>query len=152
VGERKAEQLGTLFTFAIAAYCRNNNLPSDLPSTMPSRRPKPKPDSVKSISVGKSEAFKMFRRGCSIEQTAHEVERAASTVWQYLEQYIERERPESIGTWVSDATYARVCDSFARISGERLKPIFDDLKGEVPYEQIRIVAAHRRALGLVPPR
>ena len=45
---------------------------------------------------------------------------------------------------------ARVSRALIGSEDGRLKPVFDALGGEVPYEQIRIVAAHLRNTGEAP--
>ena len=66
--------------------------------------------------------------------------RAESTVCGYLQQFIRHEGVSDPSPWVDAKTVARVRKAIEELGGERLKPIFEHLAGEVPYEKIRIVA------------
>jgi hypothetical protein len=64
-----------------------------------------------------------------------------------------RERPASIAPWVNDATYSRVAAAARQSDGNRLKPIFEALGGEVPYNEIRLVLSHvQNVADQSPPR
>ena len=78
-----------------------------------------------------------------MEQTG----RARSTVIGYLAEYIEREKPNSIDTWVSPETYARIEAASAEVGLGSLKPIFDKLEGTMPYDSIRLVVSHLTTQG-----
>ena len=84
----------------------------------------------------------MFDRGESLEAVAAETGRALGTVGQYLEDYIGERNPVSLAPWVGDAVYRRVQAAAAEVGGTYLRPVFDALGGEVPYEDIRIVMRH----------
>ena len=61
-----------------------------------------------------------------------------------LHEFIEREQPSSIATWISDDVYRKVEQAVAEVGPERLKPIWLKLDEKVTYEDIRIVMAHLR--------
>ena len=65
-----------------------------------------------------------------------------TTTWQYLSEFIAERRPKSIDAWVAPAVYQRVAEAAADAETPRLKPLFERLNGEVPYEEIRLVLAH----------
>ena len=88
--------------------------------------------------------MKCFARGATIEEVASAVGRAASTVSNYLQDYIEKHQPQSVDAWVDDATYRRVADAIDRVGMDRLRPVYDALNEQVPYETIKVVAAHLR--------
>ena len=94
------------------------------------------------MSAGKAKAFEMFAQGRSIEDVMETLNRKASTTAAYLADFIETTKPESIDTWVDAGTYAQVADAAEQTGTRFLKPIFDALDGQVPYETIRLVARH----------
>lgn len=90
----------------------------------------------------REQAFELFRRGVSIDEVARQTGRAASTVSEYLAEYVRTEKPRSVAAWVPDMVYARVQAAARHFGTAKLKPIFLALGETVPYEQIRVVVAH----------
>ena len=90
-------------------------------------------------------AFALFDERRSIDEVAETLGRTTPTVAGYLERYVEEKRPDSVAAWVDDDTYARVAEALEQLGDDLLRPVHDHLGGDVPYEQIRVVAAHRRA-------
>jgi hypothetical protein len=87
----------------------------------------------------------------------HEIERARSTTIEYLAEFIATQRPASIEPWVPAPLYQRIAAAIEGVQRHappdetwRLAPIFAALDGEVPYDDIRLVAAHIRALEPAP--
>jgi ATP-dependent DNA helicase RecQ len=110
-----------------------------------SPQPEP-PRSNRRSSERKETAFLLFSQGQSIEHVAMAVGRAQTTTSEYLGEYITANRPERIDAWVDEPTYSRVAAAAATSEDGRLKPIFERLNGEVPYDKIRLVVAHLQAL------
>ncbi len=96
--------------------------------------------------------FALFAQGQGVEQVAQAIGRARSTIVGYLTQYIAEQRPERIDAWVDEPTYRRVAAAAATSEDGRLKPLFDRLAGEVPYDVIRLVVTHLQATGRQPPQ
>lgn len=148
IGEHKSVDLGERFIAAIREYCRANDLTQDeftsAAIVMPKRGGKPNPV--------KEQAMQMCSQGCSIDEIAAATGRARSTVGQYLEEWIRATRPRSIEAWVDAATYQRVRGVAAHLEGRSMKPVFEALNGEVPYEIIRAVVAHLEASTDIGPR
>ncbi len=141
--EKKLADLGPRFMAAIVTYCAESELEMDQAETGSSgpaivvpknSRPNPQRD----------KAMKMFSDGATIEVVAAATERAQSTVSGYLEQFIEEHKPSSIATWVDERTYDTVSAAIDAVGMDALRPIFVHLDEQVPYETIRIVAAHLR--------
>ena len=84
----------------------------------------------------------MFRQGASIEDVAQQMGRAASTVTQYLVEYIHAEKPASIAAWVNERVYKEVEEAKGKLGTDRLKGLFLALNERVPYDQVRLVVAH----------
>jgi ATP-dependent DNA helicase RecQ len=149
IGETKRAKFGDLLLAEIASYCRMKDLSvnvefdgseadDDAPgsSRRGSRRTRGK------LSPAKDHAFKMFANGATVLDVAASLERSSSTVSGYLCDFIESTKPSSIAHWVVPATYQAVAGAADVVGRRRLKPIFDRLEGNVPYDDIRLVVAH----------
>jgi ATP-dependent DNA helicase RecQ len=139
VGEKKLADYGQAFVDRIAAYCRANEVPMDVePKAVAGTDPPP--SRVKSGPGTPSiSAFQFFRQGLSVEQVAQQMNRATSTVYGYLAEFIRHEQVTDPSPWVDAATTQRVAQAARRVGTERVKPIFELLDGQVSYDQIRIV-------------
>jgi ATP-dependent DNA helicase RecQ len=151
VGERKAADLGPRFLAEIAAYCADHGLAQDVLPAIRSplddldglgrfgggstRITPPRP------SAAKVTAFELFVAGTPLAEVAARVDRADSTVWDYLAEWVAREQPASLAPWVDDATVARVEAEHQRLGSQRLGPLYHALGGEVPYNVLRVVLA-----------
>jgi len=139
VGEQKSRQYGKLFLETIASYCKANSVQMDV--------------SVRGAKIrrarysAKQDAFDLFARGLSPKEIAPSIGRTISTTVQYLAEYINRENIEHPGSWVDDETFKRVAQAAHELGMETMKPIFEALDGEVPYDQIRICVACLRQTG-----
>jgi len=149
IGTRKLEEFGDPFLEQIDAWCNAHGLARDVglegAQAAPETPPTSKPNS-KRPNPQKLEAMRRFAEGESVEAVAVAIGRAMSTTWSYLLEYIEAERPERIDPWVSDAVRGRVIEAATELAADRLRPIFEHLGGEVPYEKIRAALTHHRAL------
>ncbi|MBX3372990.1 MAG: DNA helicase RecQ [Phycisphaeraceae bacterium] len=149
IGERKLAEFGSLFAEAIHAYCIEHDLAFDVPidpalPVRPAARP-----AAKRPNETLARAMDAFARGASVAEVRDATGRAESTAWNYLAQYIESARPASIATWVDAVAHARVLEAARRVDRPGLSPIFEALEGTVPYNVIRIVLAHARAMAVV---
>jgi ATP-dependent DNA helicase RecQ len=135
VGEKKWADFGRRFLECIADYCTEQGVAQDVPASAVAVS---EPRTI--LSASGIVAFPMFAQGESLEAVAQKMKRAMSTVCGYLEQYIRQEGVTDPSPWVDAKTVARVREAIDAVGMERLKPLFEHLSGEVPYEQIRIVA------------
>ena len=140
VGEKKLADLGQGFLGAIQSYCQAHGLTVDegagAARTRPQRPPK--------MNEAKAEAFKMFAKGASVEEVAAVTDRAPSSVWNYLVEFIEKNPSQPLDPWIDLPTCQTVTEAALEVGTAYLKPIFDRLTGKVPYEQIRVVLARFR--------
>jgi len=144
VGERKLAVLGPRFVELIQLYCEDKGVEGDVLAAAPVVRAK-SPGKKKRSAV-RERAMELFREGRSVPDVAEETGRKESTIWGYLEEFVKENRPPSVEMWVDSETIARVIESAERTeSHDRLRPIYEDLNEEVPYEQIRIALAFERA-------
>jgi ATP-dependent DNA helicase RecQ len=139
VGERKLRDLGETFVREIGSYAKAHGLELDTVS-LPARGERSESPRVSA----KPAAFEMFARGAAIDDVAKELGRARSTVFNYLNDFVEREKPASLDAWIDRDTGGRIAAALRELGTERLKPVFDRLGGKVSYDEIRIVAAHLR--------
>ena len=146
IGEKRLADLGAELSALIAAYCQDRQLTiNQVPAVRAEAAAaayKPQP---KSQSAAREAAFLMFQQGRPVEEVARQTDRALSTTWQYLDEFVAERRPRSIDAWVSPAVYRQVVAAAADAETPRLKPLFEKLGGEIPYGAIRLVLAHLRA-------
>ena len=143
VGEKKSADFGAAFVARIADYCRAQQLPMDVPPPAVPAATEPQRGGA-GLSAPAVKAFPFFREGLSVEEVAGRVGRAKSTVFGYLAEFIQHDRIRDPSPWVATATAERIEGAAAQVGTERLKPIFELLQGEIPYEQIRIVVMCRK--------
>ncbi|MCA8949790.1 MAG: DNA helicase RecQ [Planctomycetes bacterium] len=99
-------------------------------------------------AIVRERAAELFAAGLPLDEVATQLGRARSTVAGYLYEWIERTAPDSVEPWVDAALGDEIVAALEQVGGGRLKPVFEALGGRVGYDDIRIVAAHRRAHGL----
>ncbi|HID24745.1 MAG TPA: hypothetical protein EYP14_20420 [Planctomycetaceae bacterium] len=108
--------------------------------------PQAAPDVPDSLPSGPAlKAFPLFGRGLSVERVAGILGRKPSTVYGYLAEYVRHEGVTDPSPWVDRATAAEVQRAAATVGSDRLKPIYEQLGGRIPYEQIRVVVECLRA-------
>ena len=83
----------------------------------------------------------MFEQNAGIDEVAAAIERAPSTVWGYLGEFIVQHPSHPLDKWVKPETFQAIADAAAEVGKQYQKPIFDHLGGVVPYEQIRMTLA-----------
>jgi ATP-dependent DNA helicase RecQ len=133
VGERKQTDFGQRFIDVIAAYCREHRLASQSQAkSLPSAAPE----------SSRNKAFRMFEEGRALDEVAAATGRSRGTITQYLEEYVDERRPESVAPWVPAALYDRIRTVAVRLHSHLLKPVFEALNEEVAYDDIRIVMKH----------
>ena len=137
IGEKKSEEFGDLLLARIADYCQAHDLSTDekLAVTPSGDRPTPAPSEPSSSALV---AFPLFRAGKSVPDVAQQLARAESTTHGYLAQYLRFDKVTDPSPWVPAAHWARVCRAIQEVGHERLKPIHEQLGGEISYEEIRV--------------
>jgi ATP-dependent DNA helicase RecQ len=155
IGEKRLADLGEQLLNTIREYCGEHLLSTDIPPASLQSfavRDTPVVGSSKRLSEARLLAFKLFGDGWSIVDVKHKIERAHSTTVQYLVEYIAAERPATIEPWIAAPLYQRIASAITAVQKRaaaedewRLSPIFNELDGSIPYEDIRLVAAHLRA-------
>lgn len=142
IGEIKLKEFGETFVREVVRFCTERGLSMDVGGAPPGRPlPEPKPRPSRRLNPG---AAALFSEGTPLAEAAEQLGRTPSTVCEYLCQWIEETKPRSVSAWVDERTHARVTEAFRRVGGDRLKPIWEDLGGDIPYEVIRVSLAHAR--------
>jgi ATP-dependent DNA helicase RecQ len=143
IGDTKLRDFGAELVALLRSHCSAKGVSMDVP-VMNSR---PRTAEPAKLSATAEASFPLFRRGASIDQVKQKLERATSTVMEYLCAFIRDERPKSIEPWVSPEVQARVLSAARQVGALRLKPIFVALGEQVPYDAIRVVLAHAQVTG-----
>ena len=138
VGEKKLAEYGEDFVAAIVDYGQRTGTPLDVNFEFAEVEEPEEAAPPKQVSEAKATAFAMFATGQSIEAVQQATGRAFSTAAQYLNEFITEHGISDPSPWLDDATFARIGQAGLKVGTERLKPIFEELGGEVSYEQIRI--------------
>jgi len=139
IGEKKAAEYGGDLVTAIADYCQANAVSmdvSDASLSEPQRRPL-----ARTPSGAKGRAFELFLQGKTIDEVCQAVGRARSTVTDYLGELILAQGISDPGVWLEPALFERIRTAARQHGPERLKPLFEALGGEVPYDTLRIAVA-----------
>lgn len=140
VGQRKCREYGELFVNAIREH-EGRPFLSGADAVPGEADPAAKTSAKASRQAGFEQASELFKEGRSIQEVSEAVGRAQSTVESYLERYIDEAGVSDASPWVPNAIIERVRDAAAHIGGDRLKPIFEHLDGDIGYGEIRIALA-----------
>jgi ATP-dependent DNA helicase RecQ len=139
IGEMKMRDLGPLVLPIIKEYCEENGLTMDNAHGPVAA---PEPPVVKEMTATRALALDLFRQGTAIEDVMHQTGRARPTIVDYLCDFIYRDKPASVETWVTVDLYEQIAAAVGQHGSTRLKPLFLALEEKVGYDEIRIVVAH----------
>jgi ATP-dependent DNA helicase RecQ len=145
VGESKLRDYGTSVLEIVGRMSRDLGLAVDNPD-MPAS-----PPAQRAIPPGAELAYPHFRARKSIAEVAQLLDRAESTIVEYLSAFIQVERPERIDCWVDRDLQERIRTAASHVGSDRLKPVYLALNQEVPYSAIRIVVTHLNACSQLTP-
>jgi ATP-dependent DNA helicase RecQ len=140
VGEQKRADYGEAFVEAIVRYCQANSVALDC-QVLVSSEAEVAAASAPGPNASATTAFPHFRRGASVEEVMQKLGRARSTVLGYLVQYIQFEHVFDPTPWLDESVLNRVEGAVEAVGAGALKPIFEHLNRETPYEEIRIALA-----------
>ena len=143
VGNTKLNAYGQDFLDEIANYCAQNSLEMDAQWKSSAAL---QGGSQTAVRVGRTVATRtkgitipMLREGKSFEEIAAKAGITPGTVASHLLDLMETEVIRSVEPWVSDTMQRRILAAADEVGRERLKPIFEHLNQEVPYEHLRLV-------------
>ena len=147
MGKAKLEKYGSVFISLIRAYCEPRGIEE---RKRPSSSSK-KNDCYDVQSMRQDLIAQSFNSGRTVGSLSEELHIKQEGVIDYLWRQVESVGPvraegllplvkvEKI--WMEMATKA-----FALFGTDRLKPVFEYLDGNIPYDQLRIIALYQRAL------
>ena len=146
VGEAKLEAYGADFVVAITEHCEANGIEMDVEkrsaiTTSAKASPKPTGKPSPSFPAAVTAAFVLFDQGMSVEEVAENMGRAPSTAMGYLVTYIEHRRITDPTRWCDPETFDQIATATTICGDTLLRPLFDHLNGQVPYEKIRLALA-----------
>src|SRR5579871_5082179 len=118
VGEMKLREFGERFLERIARHCRQNGVALDNTAAPPPAAAQTPRDGP---SLNARAAFPLFQRGASIAEVMRHLNRARSTVLEYLCEFIRAERPASVDAWVDAECYQRVVTAAHQVGTGRLR-------------------------------
>lgn len=139
VGEKKLADFGQEFIAHIIDYCQQHSVETDTVPPDPSAKTiivEYEPEET-GPSVSALAAFQLFREGKSIVEVASVMSRATSTVAGYLSEFIRHDGVTDPSPWVPADLIQRIEAAVRKHGVDRMRPIFDELNGEVSYELIR---------------
>jgi len=139
VGDAKWSKYGERFLREIESHCESQNLSTNEFTTTTDP---PSPTKPATHSPAKLAAFDMFENGKSVDEVASDLDRAKTTVFGYLGEFIAAKQPTSINQWISEATYEAVARAACEVDSRRMKPIYEYLSERIPYGEIRLVLTH----------
>jgi ATP-dependent DNA helicase RecQ len=141
VGKSKLEKFANLFLELISKYCREHGI-SEKPKSEATTAPAPLAASsgggLRHMLIGG-----LFNEGCSIEELSKDFNIQRGTVIDYLSRYYFHEPvclPEKIiqNSQLTQTQREAVFASFDRLGANRLRPVFDEHQGAIPYEELKL--------------
>jgi len=140
VGEVRLERYGSIFLKIIQQYCNDKKIAEkDLSDNVARASRIKKTTGARSIEIGK-----LFNKGQSIKSISNAFSIKPGTVINHLNNCIFGDFSLDIkqitqASQLSPEMQNRVMDLFDKNGTERLKPIFDELKGAVSYDELHIM-------------
>jgi ATP-dependent DNA helicase RecQ len=139
IGQQKLADLGQQLLDHVVAHCRKYNVTMDV--LPPATATKPANSTPSAPTASAVQSFPLFDEGLSVEQVAERLGRAISTTIGYLESYIRQRRVTDATRWLTQIEYGRIDAAVRDVGAGKLRPIFEAMNGEIPYERIRIGVA-----------
>ena len=145
IGTRKLEKYADAFLDIIQEHCQTHQIPErQKPAPMAEPAPTPPADSGKRryLVIGES-----FNQGSTIEQLAGDFNIQRDTVLSHLYQCLWENHPLRQNDFLMNSSLTEDqrqsgLSSFARLGTERLRPVFEDLNGTIPYEELKLLRLH----------
>ncbi|KAF0159229.1 MAG: Uncharacterized protein FD159_699 [Syntrophaceae bacterium] len=155
IGQGKLEKYADVFLDIIREYCQTNQIPEKQKPVMvdpPDPAFRGNNGGLRHIVIGER-----FNEGRTVDQLAMDFNIKRSTVIDYLFRYQYNDRifrTENIlmNSKLTEDQQQSVFSSFARWGTERLRPVFDDLNGTIPYEELKLCLLHQRCQDQNRPR
>lgn len=140
VGETKFEKYGQIFMDIIVGYCSENNFVEKPKKRSQIKKDKKKMKSQKKfVTVGE-----LYNGGHTIDELMKKFNVTRLTILSNLLKYYNAGytlNPDGFldNTMLNEKDIDRVIDAFTRLGSYRLKPVFDELKEEISYEELHLL-------------
>ena len=144
IGTRKLEKYADAFLDIIREHCLTCRIPEPtkpIPAAEPEPAPVPPENNGKRryLVIGES-----FNQGRTIEQLAEDFNIRRDTVLNHLYQCLRENHPLRQNDFLMNSGLPEdqrqtALSSFARLGTERLRPVFEDLNGTIPYEELKLL-------------
>ena len=140
IGQKKWQDFGMSFFERMDAYCQQQNLNRDQAAGLGIASSSSSQPVSKSVAA--ELADQLFATEMSVSDVAKKIDRAESTTYGYLQNYITTNGLTDPSPWVQTDEIGRV-EEVLRLDPENmtLKPVFESLDETVSYNDIRIIAA-----------
>ncbi|MCU0706859.1 MAG: DNA helicase RecQ [Pirellula sp.] len=152
IGQAKVDAYGEVVLAAIASYCQDAGVSFDQPlpiaasSRETSLRGSRSAIGGSSVAARNREAVrKCLDQGMPLADVSAKTQLSNGTITKYLAEFLESGEIHQIDAWIPNATQIQVLEAANRVGRERLKPIFEELQQQIPYDDIRIVLAWDQA-------
>ena len=136
VGVAKLDRYGDAFLNVIGDYCRADGL---------DERPKIVTAAVPRRSNGRREEITgLYQEGNGVAELAEMFNIRPTTVINHLWESVREgetipAQPLMAATSLSAADQTRVLQAFAKLGPERLRPVYDELRETIPYEELHLL-------------
>jgi ATP-dependent DNA helicase RecQ len=137
VGDKKLADYGEMFLARITDYCERSGIKTDVDD---SPAPTPPPRRLEPSHNGQ-QVFALFRQGRSLHEICEHSGRTLGTVTNYLCEFLRHEQRTDPAPWVDTETFEAIRQAVAEVGPYPLRPIFEHLGEQVPFEAIRIALA-----------
>ncbi len=140
VGEAKLEKYGQLFLDTILKYCRENDIEEKRKGGGPKRQA-----AVKSVGKKRFQVIgELYNEGRSISEIMRNFSIKQGTVLDNLYRYLQEgntlESDDIINyTDLDPGLHERVVEAFQKHGEGFLRPVFDEFKGSISYEELKII-------------
>lgn len=139
IGQQKAKQYGETIMRQIADWCREKNLACDIEIQPISATGSASEKAT--VNTNAAAAFPFFDRDLPIQDIAEKLSRAPSTVYNYLQIYIQQNKITDATRWVDKVHVDKILIAADYLDDDRLKPLFEAFHGTISYDCLRIVMA-----------
>ncbi|MFW5871201.1 MAG: RecQ family ATP-dependent DNA helicase [Verrucomicrobiota bacterium] len=141
VGETKLARYCNQFMQAITQFQEQNPGAAPLQDSNPSSF-----ESLETFSPVESpgpheQTWELLRKGMSVATIAARYGKTENTIYRHIERLIQENKPVDIDTFVPPEKRRLIEYLFEQHGSERLKPIVEAAKGQVDYNQTRLVRA-----------
>lgn len=139
IGDVKMNQYGEVFLGVVRKFCdAHPDVKTD--EFVEAGEITPKVQGGKVPNAVRTEAMAMLRKGMTIEGVAKRTGRTPKTIEGYLSDLVIQDGIKSPDRWVAAELAKQIEEAADKFPDtNRLKPVFEELGGEVPYWQIRVV-------------